>query len=45
MKVVERRRVADALRDLLAQVEAGDVSCTVAEAAFIRGVLLALERG
>lgn len=42
--MVETRRSADALRDVLAQIDAGQVKATNVECAYIAGELNALEQ-
>ena len=42
VNVKDRKQVADVLRELLEQIEAGEVQATAMQVAFIRGALLAL---
>ena len=42
MNVKDSKQVADALRELLEQIEAGQVQATDVQTAFIRGALSAL---
>ncbi len=43
--MTEARSSADALREILAQIDAGQITATSVERAFIAGALTALEQG